>query len=87
MAARSQALEGSGEFDRWGVIRSTNVKKDSSWILGCPVVERSQLFAENDSSSLLLGSRQLHNCIVFFCLLLQDGEGQKKTIETWYKVL
>lgn len=60
-------------------MRSTSVKKGSGWILGCPVLERNQVLAEDDSSSLVLWSRQLHNCIIFFCLLLQGGEGQKPT--------
>lgn len=86
VAARSQELGWSGELDRWSVVRSTNVKK-ASWIFGCPVVERNKVFAENDSS-LLLWSRQWHNCIIFFHLLLQDGEGQNNTNRDFlYKVL
>lgn len=75
VVARSQELEGIGELDRWSVVRS--VKKVSSWIFGCSVGESNQVFAEDDSSSLQLWFRQLRNCIIFFYLLLQDGEGQR----------
>lgn len=49
--------------------------------LGCSVVERNQVCAENDSYPLLIWLWQLHNCISFFCLLqllLQDGEEKKR---------
>lgn len=76
-------LKGSQGLRNWSEIvnltecdQKYQCKERSSWILGCPVVERNQVFAENNSF-LLLWSRQLHNCIIFFHFLLQDGEGQK----------
>lgn len=44
--------------------------------LHCSVVERNQVCAENNSNALLLWLWQLHNYIIFFCLLqllLRDG--------------
>lgn len=63
---------------RWHVSRSINVKKGFCSFLR---VGRNQVYAENYSYPLLLWLWQLHNCIIFFCLLqllLWDGEGKKK---------